>query len=103
MKKYLLPASTLLLLFFVAFLGYRQLDMAVAADDQQSQIQHLEEQQKELVNILNKLAAGVSRSQIERISPMYPLFSSTDGETTVIGSLKYEFKDDRCIKVSIND
>ncbi len=103
MKKFLLPAATLLLLIFAAFLGYRQLDMAVAADDQQSQIQNLEKQQEELITILSKLAAGVSRSQIERISPMYPLFSSMDGDTTVIGSLKYEFKDDRCIKVSIND
>lgn len=103
MKKFLLPIAFVIIVLFVAFLGFRQLDMAVAADDQQSQIQHLEEQQKELVDILNKLATGVSRSQIERISPMSPLFSSTDGETTVIGSLKYEFKDDRCIKVSIND
>ncbi len=77
--------------------------MSVTADHQQSQIRHLEKRQEEIVNILNKLVAGVSRSQIESISPVHPLFSSTEGDSTIIGSLKYEFKDDRCIKVSIND
>lgn len=103
MKKLLWPSTAFIILLLAAFLGYRQLDMAVTADHQQSQIQNLEKRQEEIVDILNKLAAGVSRSQIESISPMHPLFSSTEDDSAIIGSLKYEFKDGHCIKVSIND